>query len=92
MIRTRSSTLSYIATALRNLFVRFGFDVRRAPNPKANAGPIPHARVEPNASYSPWYADAEFLKVNDRIKYHTMVDIFRCFELWQLIAEAGKLP
>jgi O-methyltransferase len=37
-------------------------------------------------------ADEEFNRVYDVVKDHTLVDRYRCYELWQLVAEASKLP
>jgi O-methyltransferase len=48
--------------------------------------------VEPLATYSPWQQDAEFQRVYRQIREHTLVDIYRCHEIWQLVAESGKLP
>ena len=47
--------------------------------------------VEPLATYSPWRQDAEFQKIYGQIRTHTLVDIFRCYEIWQLVVESGKL-
>lgn len=44
--------------------------------------------VYPNATYSPWLIDADFIKTYQKIKQFTLVDIYRCFELWDLIKEA----
>lgn len=45
---------------------------------------ISHHRVLPYATYSPWLADEEFQRVYRYIKTHTLVDIYRCYELWML--------
>ncbi len=51
-----------------------------------------YERVEPKATYAPWSDDVAFLRVNDVIKEHTLVDRYRCYELWQLVAQAMKTP
>lgn len=38
----------------------------------------------PKSTYSPWLGDAAFLKVYDSIKDNTLVDIYRCYELWKI--------
>lgn len=48
--------------------------------------------VEPLATYSPWQQDADFQKAYQQIKAHTLVDILRCYEIWQLADESRKLP
>ncbi len=49
-------------------------------------------RVEPRASYAPWTTDEDFLAVNEVIREHTLVDRYRCYELWSLVAQAVKAP
>ncbi len=51
-----------------------------------------HSVVIPIATYSPWKEDNEFLSVFESIKDHTLVDIYRCFELWSLSGQAARLP
>lgn len=53
---------------------------------------LPHSVVTPLATYSPWKTDAEFQRVFNLVRGSTLVDIFRCYELWSLVAEASKLP
>lgn len=38
----------------------------------------------PKSTYSPWLQDDDFLKIYEAIKGHTLVDIYRCYELWQI--------
>ncbi|OGV57872.1 MAG: hypothetical protein A2X45_19800 [Lentisphaerae bacterium GWF2_50_93] len=40
--------------------------------------------------YAPWRTDREFLDTYGKIKDFTMVDIYRCHELWQLVGETCK--
>ncbi len=49
-------------------------------------------RVEPKATYAPWTTDADFLRVNEVIREHTLVDRYRCYELWSLVPQAMKAP
>ncbi len=41
-----------------------------------------HAQLLPIASYCPWTDDTEFTKLFEQIKYNTLVDIYRCYELF----------
>jgi O-methyltransferase len=43
---------------------------------------IKHHRVLPHATYSPWLTDAGFMATYEKIRNHTLVDIYRCYELW----------
>ena len=69
-----------------------GFEVRRTKELPAHAPGIRHAEVFPAATYSPWLADEEFKDIHALIRSNTLVDIYRCYELWQLIAETAKFP
>jgi len=52
---------------------------------------IVHKQVIPSASYSPWETDKGFIKVYTNAKNNTLVDIYRCYELWALASAAQKL-
>lgn len=43
-----------------------------------------HGQVIPYASYSPWVNDADFQAIHEKIKSYTLVDIYRCYELFSL--------
>ena len=47
--------------------------------------------IYPIASYAPWNQDQDFLKTFLAIKPNTLVDIYRCWELWDLIGQSSKL-
>ena len=44
-----------------------------------------HKQVIPYASYAPWEGDEEFKKIYSKVKNNTLVDVYRCYELWSLI-------
>jgi O-methyltransferase len=46
---------------------------------------IIHEQIIPGASYSPWRNDNDFVKCYEIIKNNTLVDIYRCYELWYYI-------
>lgn len=56
-----------------------------------NVDNVSHQQVIPHATYSPWYDDDEFLLVYHKIKDNTLVDIYRCYELWSLIMRSGGI-
>lgn len=43
-----------------------------------------HSKVRPGATYSPWFNDQAFMKLYEQIKGNTLVDIYRCYDLWTL--------
>lgn len=50
-----------------------------------------HQHIVSYATYSPWYDDLEFLKVYDECKNYTLVDIYRCYELWNYIKKNNHI-
>ncbi len=43
------------------------------------------------ATYSPWLLDREFQDTHAIIKDRTLVDIYRCYELWHLLSQTAHL-
>jgi O-methyltransferase len=50
-----------------------------------------HEVARPLATYAPWRSDREFQSAFEQIRANTLVDFYRCYDLWQLVVEAGKL-
>ena len=57
-------------------------------NPLSN---IKHSKVLPYATYSPWLIDKDFAAIYSRIITHTLVDIYRCYELWTLAKQTATV-
>jgi O-methyltransferase len=68
-----------------------GYEVRSSREVAPYAADIRHAEVFPAATYSPWLSDEEFNRVYDLVKNNTLVDRYRCYELWQLVGEMTKI-
>ena len=51
-----------------------------------------HSRIVPTATYSPWLSDKQFLAIYENVKEHTLVDVYRCYELWTLAKSVAQLP
>ena len=49
------------------------------------ADDISHEMIVPQSTYAPWCDDREFAEVYELVKSHTLVDIYRCYELWYLV-------
>lgn len=50
-----------------------------------------HAMAYPISTYAPWQSDTEFDGVYRKIKGNTLVDIWRCYELWSLLGELREI-
>lgn len=74
-----------------NKLLRLGYDLVRYSKPyKKND--LSYSRILPFAIYSPWLDDATFQNIYQYIANEfTLVDIYRCYELWQLIEQTDKL-
>jgi O-methyltransferase len=47
--------------------------------------------VYPFANYAPWNSDPVFLSAYEAIRRNTLVDIYRCWELWSLVKRTETL-
>ncbi len=52
---------------------------------------ITHGGIVSYSTYSPWLDDNEFSAVHEVIKEYTLVDIYRCYELWYLLRKNKNL-
>lgn len=75
---------SFALKTLRHL----GYDIRKVD--KANPQ-SPYELICPVASYAPWNKDGAFLEIYSKIKNRTLVDKYRCYELWSLVEQSKKL-
>jgi hypothetical protein len=66
----------------------FGYDLSAW---KMLKGKNDYEQILPCASYAPWLTDSIFISVYETIKNNTLVDKYRCYELWQLVKESSKL-
>ena len=58
---------------------------------KTHVPAVGHQRAYPYATYAPWLADTDFLKCYESVRSHTLVDRYRCWEIWELLKESAKL-
>ncbi len=52
---------------------------------------VGYQRAFPQAVYAPWLADKEFLDCYEGVRSHTLVDRYRCWEIWDSLKESAKL-
>ncbi len=74
---------------MRRAVNAFGVEIFRVPRASRNAPP--HQAVRPLATYCPWNLDQAFLQTFAAIKDHTLVDVYRCYELWSLVEQSKKI-
>ncbi|MFW5879385.1 MAG: TylF/MycF/NovP-related O-methyltransferase [Bacteroidota bacterium] len=56
-----------------------------------NVDNISHQHILSHGTYAPWLDDQSFIEAYDNIKAHTLVDIYRCYELWSLMKQQHGL-
>lgn len=94
-IALQTTYLSYIKTFIEDAneknLLRLGYDLVRLSEPYKKNN-LSYSRVLPMAIYSPWLDDDNFQKVHQHVaNKFTLVDIYRCYDLWQLIEQTDKL-
>ncbi len=51
-----------------------------------------HAMAYPISTYAPWQSDVAFQAAYGQVKANTLVDVWRCYELWSLLGELSEIP
>ena len=72
-----------VKSTLQHLGRNYGLHFRYRPR-LINKGPN-YEVVLPGATYSPWNLDEGFIAAYSQVKDATLVDKYRCFELWRLV-------
>ena len=80
---------------IRSLFDKTGIYIGKRPTYKGSANfsidGLHYGFSFPSANYAPWLGDEAFLKIYNQIKNNTLVDIYRCYELWRLVQKVQIL-
>jgi len=90
----RNRLKSGVQALLRNFgyqMVRVASEVPIARESPVNSALHPHENVTPYATYAPWTRDPSFLSIWHNVQAYTLVDIYRCWELWTLVEQSAKL-
>lgn len=85
--------MATIKHALKETLRRFGLHLARLPSvqpPPPPPGTTEYEPIYPSATYAPWSLAAEFLSTYKLIQPNTLVDIYRCWELWTLVDQTAK--
>jgi len=79
---------SLIYKTVRNIATAAGFNLVLTKRSKKG---MSYEQISPVATYAPWLSDYLFNDTYKIAKNYTLVDEYRCYELWQLIEETAKL-
>jgi O-methyltransferase len=79
--------------AVRRFFNGLGYNLSRISPPASatRSGQPDYGEVRPAATYSPWRTNEEFSRVYNLIRSNTLVDEYRCYELWLLAKQMDRL-
>ena len=84
-----------IKKMLRSFFHNTGIYIGKRPTYKGKANFVVdgfhYGFSFPSANYAPWEGDEAFMNIYNQIRSNTLVDIYRCYELWQLVQQAHSL-
>jgi O-methyltransferase len=62
----------------------------RAGHPIGVFGSRHYEIVRPGATYAPWRSDTAFMRTFRAIQGYTLVDLYRCWNLWHLVGQAAR--
>jgi O-methyltransferase len=79
-----------ISKRVRQTVRKLGIDIRRIDR-AALSEDREYDLVIPRATYSPWNKDRLFKELYTIVRDSTLVDEYRCFELWKLVEQSSKL-
>lgn len=83
-----------VKVAIQRCLGSLGYQIVKAPPSLAPNGRAKHPHHETVYlcdCYAAWYRDAHFLPTYEVINDYTLVDRYRCWELWQLVEQSAKL-
>jgi O-methyltransferase len=80
-----------LKAVIRALVSRLGYQIIRGGPPIQPTPDSPWGTIIPWASYSPWANDSHFVETYRAIQGDTLVDLYRCYELWDLVGQSRHL-
>lgn len=72
-------------------FYKSNLDLIRNLKLSKNVENIIHRHIISYATYSPWINDNDFTAIYNQVKDHTLVDIYRCYELYSFVKRNNNL-
>lgn len=90
LLETPPKKRSFTKDIVKNVAFRLGYEFAYIRNDEEE-GSREYEAHHTYATYSPWNVDQPFMDAFEKIKEHTLVDIYRCYELWKLAEQTSKL-
>lgn len=79
-----------LKTFARDLASRLGIEIAHTAGVPYISRGRRYTTVRPLAPYSPWNLDIEFQELFASVQGSTLVDVYRCFDLWKLVEQTSK--
>jgi len=79
-----------LKSTIKSVVGQMGYQVTKLARPTVIDG-LYYEPITPRASYAPWHADQLFMETYGQIQNNTLVDLYRCWELWSLVRQSAKL-
>lgn len=87
--KTHPIRSSVIKDIIKRIGHRFGYEISID---RGDDEPVyEYDEINTYATYSPWNTNTEFLNTYEKVKAYSLVDIYRCYELWTLVEQVSKL-
>lgn len=90
LLKTPKKKRSFTKDIVKNIAFRLGYEFAYIKNVE-DEGSKEYEPHHTYATYSPWNVDEEFSESYEMMKEHTLVDVYRCYELWKLVEQTSKL-
>jgi len=94
-----ASLRRFLSSTLNRFLNRFGYafvrlDGERQPTMFSWEGGRPYAyeHILVPDTFSPWAIDDTFLALWEKVRNHTLADLYRCYELRELVREVAHIP
>jgi O-methyltransferase len=95
MPQTLLAPKAFIRRTVQGAARSFGFELKRIAKTdwqiKSLVNDVPHEPIRTTSTYAPWNNDADFLGTFQDIQGFSLVDLYRCHELWALTGQAARL-
>lgn len=84
-----------VRKSVRSALRRVGYRLVRVgagTAPRSWNGDVAYEKINPASRYSPWKLDTDFQEIYRRVCDRSLVDVYRCWELWSLLHQVEDVP
>lgn len=89
LLKTNQNKRSIFKELTKTILLKFGYEIAYLDNEEDLDKE--YESIHTYASYSPWNIDEAFTEAFEKVQDYTLVDHYRCYELWKLTEQTAKL-